>query len=89
MSHFKRLFCTGSVKINTEYLKILKNIHRSAFTFNTKDYPLFLFDDILEISGKKIEKIFIKAIQHIIFEYLEIFEGNVLNNFNRIECSTQ
>ena len=34
---------TDSVKINTEYLKIFKNIHRSAVTFNTKIYPLLIF----------------------------------------------
>ena len=28
----KRLFCADSVKIYTEYLKISKNIHRSAVT---------------------------------------------------------
>ena len=33
---------TFSVKIYTEYLKILKNIYRSAVTFNTKDYS-FIF----------------------------------------------
>ena len=43
----KEYFCTDSVKIYTEYLKILRNIHRSAVTFNTKDYPLFVFEDIL------------------------------------------
>ena len=48
-----RLFCTDSVKIYTEYLKILKNIHRSAVTFNTKGYLLFLFKDILQIFVKK------------------------------------
>ena len=47
-----RLFCTNSVKVYTEYLKILKNVHLSAVTFNTKDYSLFLFKDILQISEK-------------------------------------
>ena len=37
--YVSRLFCTDSVKIYTEYLKILKNIHRSAVTFNTKNIP--------------------------------------------------
>ena len=43
-----------SVKIYTEYLNLLKNIHRSAITFNTKDYyPIFLFEDILQRSAKE------------------------------------
>ena len=50
---FQRLFCTDSVQIYTEYFKILKNIHRFAVTFNTKHYPLFLFDEIFQISVKK------------------------------------
>ena len=49
-------------------MKISKNIHRSAVTFNTKDYPFFLFVDI----SQKIEKIFIKVIQYFIFENLHI-----------------
>ena len=44
-------------------MKIVKNIPRSAVTFNTKDYPLFLFDDILQIYVKKIEKLLTKVIQ--------------------------
>ena len=54
-------------------MKLLKNIHRSAVTFNTKDYTLFLFQDILQISVKKI---FIKVIQYIIFEDIHIDIGN-------------
>ena len=38
--------------IYTEYLKIIINIHRSAVIINTKDYPLFFFKDILQISVK-------------------------------------
>ena len=30
-----------------------KNIHRSEITSNTKDYPLFLFEDISQISVEK------------------------------------
>ena len=45
--YLQKLFCTDSVKLYTEYLKILKNIHRSAVTFNAKDYHLFLFQDIV------------------------------------------
>ena len=37
-------------------MKILKIIHFFAVTFNAKDYPLILFEDILQISMKKIEK---------------------------------
>ena len=44
-----RLFCTDSVKIYTEYLKILKNIHGSAVTFITNDYPLYWSEDILPV----------------------------------------
>ena len=45
------------MKIYTEYFKTLKNIHLSVVTFiNMKDYPLFLFENILQISVKKIEK---------------------------------
>ena len=35
--------------MNAEYFKKLKNIHRSALIFNNKHYPLFLFEDILQI----------------------------------------
>ena len=66
----------GCFEINTEYLKILKNIDLSAITFNTKYFILFLFGDILQISLKKTEKIFIKVIQCIIFKNLSINNGN-------------
>ena len=59
--YVKKLFCTEFVKIFIEYIKILKNIHRSAVIFNTNDYPLFLFEDILQVCVKK-KKIFIKVI---------------------------
>ena len=64
----ERLFCTVSVKIYTEYLKIIKNITCSAVTLNTKEYLLFL----LEISVKNIYKV----IQYIFFEDLHINIGN-------------
>ena len=56
-------------------MKILKNIHRSVVLFNTEDYPLFLIEDILQISAKKVEQIFIKVIQYNIFEDLHIIIG--------------
>ena len=62
----------GYVKIYTEVLKILKNVYRSAVTYNTKDYPLFLFEDIIQISVKKMGNIFIEVILRIIFEDLQI-----------------
>ena len=70
-----RLSCTDSVKLCTEYLKTLKSIHRFAVTFNTKNYPLFLFEDILQKSEKNGKKC-IKVIQYIIFEDLLIDIGN-------------
>ena len=54
-------------------MRILYNIHRSALTFNTKDYPLFLLEDILEISVKKSKEIILKVIQ---YEDLHINIGN-------------
>ena len=48
---------------------ILENIHCSAVTLNTKDYLLFLFEDILQISVKKI---LIKVVQYLIFKDLQI-----------------
>ena len=62
VSHFMRK--DYSVKIYTIYMNLLQNIHRSTVTVNTKDYPLFLFEDIVQISVNKIEKIFIKDIQY-------------------------
>ena len=47
----------------------------SAVNFNTKDYPLFLLKDVLQISVKKNIYIFIKVIQCIIFEDLQIYIG--------------
>ena len=70
------VLCTDSIKIYKEYFKILKNIHRSAGTFTTKDYPLFLFENNLQVSVKKIEKIFIKVIQYIIIEDVHSNIGN-------------
>ena len=32
---------------------MLHFVHQSAVTFNTKDYNLFLFEDIFQISVKK------------------------------------
>ena len=65
-------------------MKILKNIHRSVISFSTEDYPLFLFEDILQISVKKIEKIFTKVIQYIIFEnfHTNIDNKNVVLSIN-------
>ena len=42
------LFCTDSVK----NLYRIKNIHRFALIFSTKNYLLFLFEDILQIFVK-------------------------------------
>ena len=52
LGRVQRLFWTYSVKTYAEYLKILKNIDLSAVTYNTKDYPLFTFEDIFQISVK-------------------------------------
>ena len=43
-----------------------KDIYRSAKILNTEEYPRFSFEDILQISVKKIiiQKLFIKVIQH-------------------------
>ena len=57
-------------------MKILENINCSTVTFNTKDYPLVLIEDILQISAKKGEKNVIEAIQYIIFEDLHTNIGN-------------
>ena len=54
--YVQRIFCVDSVEIYTEYLKMLKNIHCSAVTFNTKNSIIFLFKDILQISEKKWKK---------------------------------
>ena len=37
-------------------LKTFKNINRSAVTFNYIDYPVLVFQDILQISVKNIRK---------------------------------
>ena len=78
MSHFTCKDYSVQIlkKICTEYLVVLKNILRSTETVNTKDYPLLLFEEILQIPVKKAEKIFIKIIQYIIFEDLHINIGN-------------
>ena len=52
---------------------VSKNITCSAVTLNTKDCLLFSFEDILQISVKKR---FIKVIQFIICEDLQINIGN-------------
>ena len=54
-------------------MKISKNKTFSAVTINSKDYLLFLFEDILQTSVKKI---FVKVIQYIIFEDLHINNDN-------------
>ena len=82
-----RLLCADSVEINTEYLKILKNIHCSAATFNTKNYLSFLIVDILQISMKKMKKIFIKVILYINFEDLQIYLGSKNSPYNFLRNS--
>ena len=69
--HEHKLFCIISAIVYTEYLKILNNILRSSVTFKTKDYPIFLFEDILQ----KLKNIY-KVIQYINFEDLQINIGN-------------
>ena len=60
MSHFMCRDYSGQKFSKNLYL-VDENIHCSAVTLNTKDYILYLFKDILQISMKKIENIFIKV----------------------------
>ena len=54
-------------KKKIEKKNILKNIIYSTVIMNTRDYPLFLFENILQISvkKKKLSKFFSKLLSEI------------------------
>ena len=55
--HVYRLFCACRFCTNLYRISIdiyYRYIHRSAVTSNTNEYPLFLFEDILQILVEKI-----------------------------------